>query len=466
MSSTTGPVSETEIELHGFTVPHAGQVKLRELVSEPDARVIVAVLGRRWGKTVGAVEMILELALAAAIKVGWFAHQYAAVRVAWEEFVKRLPSAALNYARETTHDLELINGSRVEMFTAENPDAALGRGFDLVVIDEGARVRASVRDEAIPPMLADRDGRLLVLTTPKGKRGPGAWVWRDLHKAQSKQAGYYWLQGPTTDNPLPAIQEHVRFAEANLPRDAFRQEYLAEFLDYGAGVLDLTPVCLNGGSEQAPVALPFEEPHEGEPCVMGLDLAQREDFTAAVVIGQKSKRVRAVHHFHQLPWEVQVERVCALSGRYGNCPVVVDATGLGSVVVEMLRKQVQNLTPVTFTNDSKTTLVQGLQVAVERREFSMPWIAELVSEGAAFEAELLSSGRIRYEAAEGFHDDLVVALMLAVVDLHRNAGLLDYLRSQHEAKTEAAAAEAKAAGEKPRSDLDDQARQRSGWMNA
>ncbi len=462
----TVPAVQTEIELHGFTAPHAGQIRLRELVTTPDARVIVAVLGRRWGKTVGAVEMIIELGLAAAIKVGWFAHQYAAVRVAWEEFTKRLPSAALNYARETTHDLELVNGSRVEMFTAENPDAALGRGFDLVVIDEGARVRASVRDEAIPPMLADRDGKLLVLTTPKGKRGPGAWVWRDLHKAQSKQAGYYWLQGQTTDNPLPAILDHVRFAEANLPRDAFRQEYLAEFLDYGAGVLDLTPVSVNGGSEQAPVALPFEEPHEGEPCVMGVDLAQREDFTAAVVIGKRSKRVRAVHQFHRLEWETMVERVGRLAGRYGNCPVVVDATGLGNVVVEMLRKRVQNLTPVIFTNDSKTTLVQGLQVAVERREFSMPWIAELVSEGAAFEAELLTSGRIRYEAAEGFHDDLVVALMLAVVDLQRTTGMLDYYRSQSEAMAAAVEQAENDREKQPGTPFDDQVRERGGWMNA
>ena len=454
---------ETEIELHGFTVPHAGQRKLRELVAKPDARVIVAVLGRRWGKTVGTVEMILELALASAIKVGWFAHQYAAVRIAWEEFTKRIPPTALNYARETTHDLELINGSRVEMFTAENPDAALGRGFDLVVLDEGARIRAMVRDEAIPPMLADRDGKLLVLTTPKGKRGPSAWVWRDLRKAQSNQAGYYWLQGPTSDNPLPAIQEHIRFAEANLPRDAYRQEYLAEFLDYGAGVLDLTPICTNGGSEQAPVALPFEEPHDGEPCVMGLDLAQREDFTAAVVLGQQSKRVRAVHRFNRLAWETMVERVGSLAGRYGNCPVMVDATGLGGSVVEMLRNRMQNVTPVTFTNDSKTTLVQGLQVAVEKREFSMPWIAELVSEGAAFEAELLPSGRIRYEAAEGFHDDLVVALMLAVVDLQRTTGMLDYLRSLSEEK---AAAAAKAQEKQPGTPFDDQVRERRGWLNA
>ncbi len=200
---------------------------------------------------------MIEAMLAAAIHVGWFGHQFNAVRVAWEEFIKRIPPSALEYAKESVHDLMLINGGRTEFFTADNPDSALGRGFDLVILDEGARVRQIVRDEIIPPMLADRDGTLAIFTTPKGKHGRGSHIYRDLRKAQTGEKGYFWMQGPTTENPLPAIRSAVEFARENLPNEAFRQEYLAEFLDYGAGVLDLKPVCVLGGDDRNPVELPY-----------------------------------------------------------------------------------------------------------------------------------------------------------------------------------------------------------------
>ncbi len=392
---------------------------------------MVAGLGRRWGKTTGGVEIVLEAILAAAIHVGWFAHQFNAVRVAWEEFTKRIPPSALVVCKESVYDLQFVNGGRIECFSADNPDSALGRGFDLVVLDEGARIKQVVRDEIVPPMLADRDGKLAVFTTPKGKQGMGAWVYRDIKKAQAKVPGYYFMQGPTTDNPLPGIRAAVAFARDNLPEDAFRQEYLAEFLDHGTGVINLVPVCVLGGSEQAPVPLPYRvEPGRTEdgagitvvvddgPCVMGLDLAQRVDWMVASVLGTHSGDLLAMDRYQHLPWEVQVERAAELAQHY-NAQVFVDATGLGGPVTEMLIAAGLDVVPVTFTPQVKQTLIQGLQVAVQRKEIQLPWIAEAVAEADTFEAEVMSSGRMRYAAAQGFHDDIVVSLSLAVYGKQR-----------------------------------------------
>ena len=53
-------------------------------------------------------------------------------------------------------------------------------------------------------------------------------------------------------------------------------------------------------------------------------------------------------------------------------------------------------------------------MAIEQKEFTMPWIAEAVSEGETFEADVLSSGRMKYGAAQGFHDDIIISLALAI----------------------------------------------------
>lgn len=359
---------------------------------------------------------MIEAILAAAIHVGWFAHQFNAVRVAWEEFHKRIPPSALVYSKDSLFDMKFKNGGRIECFSADNPDSALGRAFHLIVLDEAARVKRIVRDEILPPMLADYDGKLLEFTTPKGKKGIGAHVYRDIKKAQAGVPGYYWMQGPTTDNPLPAIRSAVAFARDNLPDDAFRQEYLAEFLDHGTGVLNLATVSVLGGDEQHPVELPYRAEPDADvddgPYVMGLDLAQRVDWMVATVLGSKSGDVVAMDRYQRLPWEVQVARAVELALSY-QAMVFVDATGIGGPVYEMLANAGLDVSPVVFTSQMKQQLIQGLQVAVEKKEIQMPWIAEAVAEADTFEADVLSSGRIRYAAAEGFHDDIVISLALA-----------------------------------------------------
>jgi hypothetical protein len=399
---------------------------MREKANKKDCRVVVCALGRRWGKTVGGIDMALDMGLhRAPLHIGWFAHQNDAVRVAWEEMVKRVPHTAVSKKLDSLHDLQIVNGTRVEMFSTDNPDKALGRAFDIIFIDEGARVSAEARDQAIAPMVADTNGPIIVFTTPKGKKGPGRWVYRDFRKAQAGEPGYYCMQGPTYENPNKNIQEWAEWAKDNLPKDIYEQEVLATFLDYGAGVLDFTDVCTEGGTEQEPVEIPYDafpgdykESPVNEDCIMGLDLAQRNNWMVATVLGMESGILYAMDRYRHLPWEVQVERAGRLAKKY-RCLAFVDATGLGGPITEMMEEADVDVEPVVFTSDVKQTLIQGLQVAVERREIRTPYIAEMVAEGETFEAELLQSGRVRYQAGEGFDDDIVTSLALAVYGRQR-----------------------------------------------
>ena len=65
-----------------------------------------------------------------------------------------------------------------------------------------------------------------------------------------------------------------------------------------------------------------------------------------------------------------------------------------------------------FTNESKQNLITSLQVAFEKKEISYPEIPILLDELEAFEYEMLVSGKFRYSAPEGYHDDCVIALAL------------------------------------------------------
>jgi len=81
--------------------------------------------------------------------------------------------------------------------------------------------------------------------------------------------------------------------------------------------------------------------------------------------------------------------------------------------------------PVKFTSESKSRLVVALMNAMEKGEVSYPRDETLIGELEAFAYEELPSGKFRYSAPEGQHDDCVIALALAVWGRHRSVLDLD-----------------------------------------
>ena len=135
------------------------------------------------------------------------------------------------------------------------------------------------------------------------------------------------------------------------------------------------------------------------------------------------------------PYPDVVERVKEVVGwgeLAGRCTAIVDATGLGAPVVDMLKRASLGclLAPVLITGGDlqhreqgyfmvpKRDLMAGLVVRLERGQLK---IAEGLREGeqlmremAGMRVRVRASGREEYGARRaGEHDDLVVALALA-----------------------------------------------------
>jgi hypothetical protein len=94
---------------------------------------------------------------------------------------------------------------------------------------------------------------------------------------------------------------------------------------------------------------------------VGLDLGQRRDFTALAVV-EKSGRELTVMHLERMelgtPYPRVVERVCGVMGDArlaGGARLVVDATGVGAPVVDLLRAagMVGKMTAVTITGGER-----------------------------------------------------------------------------------------------------------------
>jgi phage FluMu gp28-like protein len=149
--------------------------------------------------------------------------------------------------------------------------------------------------------------------------------------------------------------------------------------------------------------------------VAGVDIGQRRDYTAVVVLDAGGV-IRAAHRL-QLgqDWARIVAGVAAL---VRDCdPVVVDDTGVGAPVAEALAALVP-VVPFTFTKQSKLELIGHLAAMIGERRLRVAADATgadaLREELSRFVAMPTRTGLALTGKGAGGHDDLVMATALAV----------------------------------------------------
>lgn len=118
--------------------------------------------------------------------------------------------------------VELANGSRIEALPGGERTVRGFSGVSLLIVDEASRVDDGLY-YAVRPMLAVSGGRLVMMSTPFGKRGVFFDEWTDGE-------GWERYEVPAFECPRipPAFLEAERRA---LPEWVYRQEYGCEFVE-------------------------------------------------------------------------------------------------------------------------------------------------------------------------------------------------------------------------------------------
>ena len=177
---------------------------------------------------------------------------------------------------------------------------------------------------------------------------------------------------------------------------------------------------------------------------VGLDLGQAQDFTGLAIVERIAAPAggrEAVHHVRHLerfplrtPYTAVVTGVSRLLSApplRGACRLVVDATGVGAAVVDLLAAARLAPVPVTITGGDVASrddrggwrvpkrdlvavllvLLQGGRLKIARE---LPEAETLQRELLGFQVKITASAHDTYGAwREGAHDDLVLAVALA-----------------------------------------------------
>jgi hypothetical protein len=124
---------------------------------------------------------------------------------------------------ESALRLEFDNGSRVVALPGSEQTVRGFSAVSLLILDEASVIEDALY-QSLRPMLAVSDGRIILLSTPRGKRGFFHDVWTN--------GGNDWHRTRITAEQCPRISaEWLENERKTIPDFWFRQEFLCEFVE-------------------------------------------------------------------------------------------------------------------------------------------------------------------------------------------------------------------------------------------
>ena len=373
--------------------PHAKQ----QLFHDSNARWRILDCGRRWGKTQCAIAEGVKLSFIKPKQRGWVvAPTYPLSQEDWRTLKELMPAELIKDELKAERKFVFLNNSEIEFKSADNEAGLRGAGLNWCILDEASRIKEDSWN-ALRPALSDKRGRGIFISTPKGKN----WFYRLYILGKENKENYESWKFPSSTNPYFPIDEWEE-TKLNYPADWFSQEYEASFLDDVAAVFRGLRNRIKGE---------LEDYNPDKNYYAGIDLAKYQDFTVITIIDD-DKHLCYFDRFNKLDWSIQKVKILKVLNDY-HAQAFIDSTGVGDPIYEELKTLYSEIYGFKFTNETKQNLIVALQIAFEKEEITFPKLECLIDELEAFEYEMLPSGRVRYNAPQGYHDDCVISLALA-----------------------------------------------------
>ena len=389
----------------------------QEMLTHP-ARILWIGTATKTGKSAASYAWISEGLLrgqACGFVGAWF---YRSKRAFDECKTLLQPFIARREVRVNEARLQLTSaaGGYCDFLSGDNPDSLFGSNFDRLVLDEASRMPAAIYPAALTVISATNGKLRLLFNLELGSRN---WSISNLLRVQKlspaerERTGENYMMFPV--DPLLVSAELVETLRTQMPEPLWRALYRAEIFDSDVGLFrNLDKIFV--GHER-------ETPAEGSRYFLGLDLAKRQDYTAATVIDDEGNVV-AMARFTQLDWSLQIQKVALLYRTFRCVRCVADSTGVGDPVCEQLEAAGMEVERFTFTTPSRKALLEELILATDNAEYTIPASNRFHIYRQELESfEFVLDGTTTKYQAPG-HDDTTMSLALAVHAYRSNRGMV------------------------------------------
>lgn len=368
--------------------PHAGQMH----IVQQRKRFNHIRCHRRFGKSVLSYNLLAEAGCQG--KPSAFIMPTATeYEKRWVECVHGL-SPIIRNIKIKDGEIELVTGATIHFFGLHRFDGIRGNHYGRIIIDEAAH-SPNLEDAwlyVISATLTDLEGDAYFFSTPKGNN-----FFKRLEDDNRHDPDWACIHIPvTSEHRNPHLkQSEIERQRKNLPTSAWRQEWLAEYVDVEGARVKREWIRYSTNPSIVRVA-------------MGVDLAvsmkDTADYTAIVVVGEDAAgcvHVLDVHRAHMTFNDI-LHTIKAYADKWQPTTIAVEKVQAQAYVAqELMRTTMLPIDPVTPVGD-KLSRFMPVEGKIEHGFLHLTRGLPVY-----FEEELLNF-------PSGEHDDTVDALVYAV----------------------------------------------------
>jgi hypothetical protein len=402
-------------------------------------RRVVLMEGRQQGKTVTSAACILHYTIFQEDKtVAIMANKSAAAREVLNRYqimYENLPLWMQQGVKTWNKgDVELENNSKV--LTAATTAAAIrGKSVNWLYIDEAAIIPNNIADEfftsVYPTISAGETTKILLTSTPLGYNH----FWKFWNESVEGVNGFENMFIPYYE--IPGRDEKWLSEQKQLLGDVkFNQEVMCEFLGSTNTLINAqtiqrlstkTPIYSKNGLDI------YEEPQDNHFYAMTVDTSRGigGDFSAFVVadITEMPYKVVAKYRDNNIAPMLYPDIIGKVGKDYNDAFVLIEVNDIGQQVVEILHQEIeyenilsavqeQNRQFISPGFGKKTKMGVTTSKAVKRQGcFAFKSLMEeqkllVFDEHVIHEISTFTEKGNTYQADEGYHDDLVMCMVL------------------------------------------------------
>jgi hypothetical protein len=406
-----------------------------------DNRFNIAKLPRQTGKSTVVVSYLLHYALFNdSSNIGILANKASTARdllgrlqTAYENLPKWLQQGVIAWNKGS---MELENGSKI-MAASTSASAVRGMSFNIIFLDEFAFVPNHIADDffssVYPTISSGQKTKVIIISTPYGMNHFYK-LWVD---AQNKRNNYIWTEVHWSEVPgrdAKWKEETIK----NTSERQFTQEFECEFL----GSVDTliaasklrslvfdTPISSNKGLDV------YEKPNEKSEYIITADVSRGigGDYSAFIIfdITTVPYKIVAKYRNNEIKPMLFPNIINDVARAYNNAYVLCEVNDVGDQVASILNFDLEypnvlmcsmrgRAGQIVGQGFSGTKTQLGLKMSVTVKKIGCANLKTMVEDDKLLfrDYEIISElttfiqKKQSFEADEGFHDDLVMCLVI------------------------------------------------------
>lgn len=335
---------------------------------------------------------------------------FALGRKVYKELVTLLnESGLIKSANGSTLTIESIYGATLQFFSIEAYTAIRGNTVSgILIMDECAFYPDKLPSgedpwgSVIMPITKARKPKVLIISTPRGKRG---MFFSFYNKAISNEKGYAEITATIYDDEL-ITKEQIEEIKQSIPLHSFEEEFEVKFLD--------SSITFFSGFEKCFKKFDF---NRNIKQWVGIDLSSiGTDETILSIINEKNE-IETISIDGTL--DIKYKKIANIINSIKSLQAVyIEENGLGSPIINEIKKLVKNKTiihPWLTTNSTKEDIISNMAVKIANEEISFnDNDKKLYSQLSTFIVKYSKTNKLQFEAQSGHHDDYVMATAIAL----------------------------------------------------